>query len=203
MRRRGEPGGPHSSLSWVGRVSSENPGGVSMGLDQNQFRKVMGLRPAGVTVVTTSDGAGRTWGLTATAVCGVSLEPPLLLVCIDREADCHSAFLETQGFAVNLLRRDQEELSRRFASKDPRKFEGVAFRAGITGAPVMTNVLATMECRMVARYPGGDHTIFVGQVISCAAPPGEEVGSPLLYFRGDYTGVANRLPADVSSPRSG
>ena len=174
-----------------------------MALDQNQFRKVMGLRPAGVTVVTTRDGEGRTWGLTATAVCGVSLEPPLLLVCIDRGADCHSAFLDAQGFAVNLLRQDQEELSRRFASKDTRKFDGIPFRAGVTGAPVMTNVLATVECRMVARYPGGDHTIFVGQVIACAAPPGEDAGSPLLYFRGGYTGVATRLPADGSSPRIG
>ena len=124
-----------------------------MSVDAGEYRRVMGLRAAGVTVVTTRGGDGRVWGLTATAVCAVSLEPPLLLVCIDRGADCHSAFL--------------------------------------------------LECRMVARYPGGDHTIFVGQVIACGAALGEDAGSPLLYFRGGYTGVGNRLPANVSSPPPG
>ena len=101
-----------------------------MALDANGFRKVMGLRAAGVTVVTTRDRHGEPRGFTATAVCSVSLAPPLILVCIDRTAECYEAFQEAEAFAVNLLREDQEPLSRRFAQKTARKFAGIPASSG-------------------------------------------------------------------------
>jgi flavin reductase (DIM6/NTAB) family NADH-FMN oxidoreductase RutF len=169
-----------------------------MRLDADQFRRVMGSLAAGVTVVTTRDRRGEPRGLTATAVCSVSLEPPLILVCIDRTAECHEAFWEAQGFTVNLLRDDQEGLSHHFAQKDIRKFERIAHRQGVTGAPVLADVLAHIECRMTARHPGGDHTIFVGEAVDSGVGPAEGTGSPLLHFRGGYARLESRLPADAS-----
>jgi flavin reductase (DIM6/NTAB) family NADH-FMN oxidoreductase RutF len=169
-----------------------------MALDAQRFRGVMGSLAAGVAVVTTRDRRGNPQGLTATAVCSVSLTPPLLLVCIDRSAECHEAFLEAEAFAVNFLRDDQEALSRQFARKDARKFTGIAYRPGVTGAPVLPDVLAHVECRVQARHPGGDHTIFVGEAVDSGVAPAEDGGSPLLHFRGKYARLENRLPADDS-----
>lgn len=169
-----------------------------MALDPNGFRKVMGSLAAGVTVVTTRDRQGEPRGLTATAVCSVSLVPPLLLVCIDRKADCHEAFLEAGGFAVNLLREDQEHLSRLFATKEAPKFEGIAYRTGVTGAPILAGVLAHVECRVQARHPGGDHTIFIGEAVDSEVAPPEQGGSPLLHFRGAYARLEGPASADPS-----
>ncbi len=150
---------------------------------ENGFRKAMSLRPAGVTVVTTRDRDGDPRGLTATAVCSVSLEPPMILVCIDRAAECYEAFQEAEAFAVNLLRHDQEALSQRFAQKEPRKFEGILHRSGVTGSPILTDVMAHMECRIQARYPGGDHTIVLGEVVSTGVAPLDEIESPCCISR--------------------
>ncbi|MBI2458538.1 MAG: flavin reductase family protein [candidate division NC10 bacterium] len=169
-----------------------------MALDPNGFREVMGSLATGVTVVTTRDRQGQPRGLTATAVCSVSLMPPLLLVCIDHTADCYEAFLGADAFAVNLLRDDQEHLSRQFARKDARKFEGIAYRPGVTGAPILPGVLAHVECRVQARHPGGDHTIFVGEAVDSGVVPVEDGRSPLLHFRGGYARIASRLRAEPS-----
>ena len=167
--------------------------------DANGFRKVMGLRAAGVTVVTTRDRHGEPRGLTATAVCSVSLTPPTVLVCIDCTAECYEAFREAETFAVNLLRHDQEALSRHFARKEPRKFEGIPHRTGITGAPILTDVLAHVECRIQARYPGGDHTIVLGEIVGSGVAPLDEVESPLLHFRGTYARLTPPPPAADAS----
>ena len=166
--------------------------------DVDGFRTAMGLRAAGVTVVTTRDREGQPRGLTATAVCSVSLTPPLILFCIDRDADCYGAFLESEVFAVNILREDQEGLSRRFASQSARKFEGVPHRLGATGSPILAGVLAHVECRVRARYPGGDHTIFLGEVVGTGIGPLDDAASPLLHFRGGYVRLENCLPAQPS-----
>ena len=149
-----------------------------MALDANGFRKVMGLRAVGVTVVTTRDRHGEPRGLTATAVCSASLSPPLILVCIDRKAECHQAIQEAEVFTVNLLREDQEPLSRHFA----RKFKGIPHSSGITGSPILDDVLAHVECRVQARYPSGDHTIFLGEVVGAGVAPLDDAGSPLLHW---------------------
>jgi flavin reductase (DIM6/NTAB) family NADH-FMN oxidoreductase RutF len=168
-----------------------------MGLEARVFRRVVRSLAAGVTVVTTRDLRGRPRGLTATAACLVSWEPPLLLACIERTADCYPAFAEAEAFAVNVLREDQESLSRHFASKSTGKFDAVLWREGDTGAPILDGVLAHVECRVTAHYPAGDHTIFLGEAVGGDAATAGEPGTPLVYFRGAYT----RLAAEVSPPR--
>ena len=108
-----------------------------MALDANGFRKGMSLRATGVTVATTRDRQGEPRGFTATVVCSVSLVPPLILVCIDRTAECYEAFQEAEAFAVNILRDDQEPLSRCFAQKTARKFAGIPHRTGVAGSPLL------------------------------------------------------------------
>jgi flavin reductase (DIM6/NTAB) family NADH-FMN oxidoreductase RutF len=166
-------------------------------MEARSFRRLRGLLAASVTVVTTRDREGQPRGLTATAVCLVSQEPPLLLVCIDRQAECHEAFVTAEVFAVNLLREGQEALSRRFARKDARKFEGISHREGAIGAPLLAGVLASVECRVRARYAGGDHTIFVGEAVHSVVAPPEEPDVPLLYFRGGYAHLGTRLPREI------
>jgi flavin reductase (DIM6/NTAB) family NADH-FMN oxidoreductase RutF len=165
-----------------------------MALDATRFRAVMGSLVAGVTVVTTLDRQGSPRGLTATAVCSVSLTPPLVLVCIDQAADCYEAFREARAFAVNLLREGQESLSHHFATKDPLKFEGIAHRPGATGVPILSGALAHLECLVTARYPGGDHTIFVGEAVDAAVANSAGDGSPLIHFRGRYGRLDTRPP---------
>ena len=153
-----------------------------MPVTQSEFRSALRHFAAGVAVVTTRDAEGQPSGLTASAFTSVSLDPPLILVCVDREAVCHPAFEAHGWFAVNVLARDQAHLSRRFALSGGDKFAGLAFRSGLAGLPLLDGVLAALECRLVARHAAGDHTIFIGQVEGAAV----EGGHPLVYFQGDY-----------------
>jgi flavin reductase (DIM6/NTAB) family NADH-FMN oxidoreductase RutF len=153
-----------------------------MPIERNELRRVMGHFATGVTVITTRDVDGKPYGLTANAVCSVSLAPPLLLVCVDKSAESHPALQRSRLFAVNVLALDHEDLSRRFAVSGGDKFVDVPHRAGITGAPLLEGVLATAECRVVAVHDAGDHTIYIGEVEHVAAAEGD----PLLFFRGKY-----------------
>src|SRR5581483_337302 len=134
----------------------------------------------GVTVVTTRDPEGQPRGLTASAFTAVSLVPPLVLVCIDHQATVYPAFARAEWFAVNVLGKSQEHLARLFAATGADRFAGVVYREGRAGLPVLDDAVATLECRVVHRYAGGDHTIFVGQVEGSAVAG----GCPLVYFRG-------------------
>jgi len=153
-----------------------------MSISKEEFRRVLGGFPAGVTVVTTIDDDGKPYGLTATAFTSVSLDPPLVLVCVDKKAESHAHFHTSQIFAVNFLALGQEDLSRRFAVSGGDKFSEVTFRRGHTGAPVLPGALGHVECRIADIFEAGDHTIFIGQVESADTQDGE----PLLYFRGTY-----------------
>jgi flavin reductase (DIM6/NTAB) family NADH-FMN oxidoreductase RutF len=148
-----------------------------------QFRSVMGHFATGVTVVTAATPEGPV-GMTANAVCSLSLEPLLLLVAFDNEARTLSAVHRTGRFGVNVLAAGQEELARLFASKlrDRDKFAGVAHTVN-DGIPVLDGVLAWVGCRLERLIPAGDHTIGIGAVE--AAEAGQE-GAPLLWFRGRY-----------------
>jgi len=160
-------------------------------LGPDEFRRALGHFATGVTIVTTWDDAARPTGLTASAVSSVSLDPPLVLVCVSHKSQTHPAFRPGGKFAVNVLSSEQEALARRFASSSlsgVEKFDGVAYRRGALGLPVLADALAEFECAIVHAYPGGDHTIFVGQVeaTDCRGDAGRE---PLLYYRGRF----NRL----------
>lgn len=148
----------------------------------DDFRRVLGHFPTGVTIVTTSDGEARPTGLTVSAFSSVSLDPPLILVCVDHKSQTFPALLESGRFAVNVLTTDQQAVSNRFASTRLDKFAEVPFRMGHLGVPLIDGALAHIECETVSTYAGGDHTIFLGRVEHVAVGKGD----PLLYFRGRY-----------------
>jgi flavin reductase (DIM6/NTAB) family NADH-FMN oxidoreductase RutF len=150
----------------------------------DHFRSVMGHFATGVTVVTVATPGGPV-GLTANAVCSLSLEPLLLLVCFDNAARTLPPLRETGRFGVNVLASGQQDLARLFASKLPEreKFAGIPHTVH-DGIPVIEGVLAWVGCRLERLIPGGDHTIGIGSVEAAEAGEGE----PLLWFRGGYRG---------------
>lgn len=156
-----------------------------MSLQNDQFRQLMGCFATGVTVVTAVEPDGQLRGLTVSALCSVSLNPTLLLICIDHQSDTFNAVQQGKAFAVNFLKADQEEISRLFAAKGVEKFKDLSYRMGDLGMPLLDGTMACAECRVVAEYPGGDHTIFLAEVESARI----EGGSPLLYFRGHYASL--------------
>jgi flavin reductase len=156
-----------------------------MPFDSKQQRKIMGQFATGVTIVTT-DGEAGPHGLTANAVASLSLDPPLVLVAIEKRAHSLKYLKKNECFAVNILRLDQEEISRRFATPGPKDFSGLNITKASTGAPILTDCLAFVDCRVVEILPGGDHDIFVGEIVA-----GEyHGGAPLLYFAGGYRRLA-------------
>ena len=159
-----------------------------MGIDAAGYRGIMGHFATGVTVVTTAvDG----WlhGMTANALTSVSLEPLLLLVCVGKQAQAHAQLSTGGRFVVNILTAEQEEVSRTFAvSSGPERhnLRGVPYRLRSNGLPVLEGCLAYLECAVADRWAGGDHTIFIGEVLE-----GEVLleAAPLLFYRGGYRGL--------------
>ena len=158
-----------------------------MPIEKNELRQVMGHFATGVTVITTLNKAGQMHGLTANAFTSVSLEPPLLLIAVDKKAESWPAFEESKVFTVNILADNQEALSRRFAVSGGNKFEGVAYRIGANGAPILEGALAYIECTLYAAYEGGDHSIYLGEIRQAEI----REGKPLVFFRGGYRALGD------------
>lgn len=160
-------------------------------ISPDEFRHTLSHFASGVTVITVCDRDGRPTGLTASAFTSVSLEPPLILVCVDHKAQSYPALVGGKMFGVNILALDQEGVSRRFATtKIEDKFEGVPFTLSPLGLPLLDNALAQLECATVNVHLEGDHTIFVGRVESARAGS----GVPLVYFRGRYDRLSGATP---------
>jgi 3-hydroxy-9,10-secoandrosta-1,3,5(10)-triene-9,17-dione monooxygenase reductase component len=157
-----------------------------MGIDPQELRRVMEHFATGVTVITTKGQNGVPTGLTANAFLSLSLNPPLVLISVDKSAQCYACFECENGFTVNFLNEDQEELSRRFATKGIDKFAGLQWHESSNGAAVLEGVLGYVECKIRQCFDGGDHTIVIGEVLNAQAF-GER---PLLFFKGKY----QRLP---------
>ena len=158
-----------------------------MPVERDQFFALMASFASSVTVITSKGPDGVVRGLTASAFCSVSLEPRLCLVSVDNRSESIAAIKESGKFVVNILASDQEEISRRFASKLPDKFEGISYRHGPeTDAPILDGVLAWIECRLFESVLGGDHTVFIGEILDGTA----NEGLPLVYFRGQYRELA-------------
>jgi flavin reductase (DIM6/NTAB) family NADH-FMN oxidoreductase RutF len=155
-------------------------------IDSAEFRQLLGHFATGVTVLTVVAPDGRPLGMTANSVCSVSLEPPLISVCVDRDAEMHGAILAVSRFVVNVLSGHQETLARRFADKHEDRFDGVGYHLSPDGLILLDGVLAHIECQREANYPGGDHTIVVGRVTGGAAFDGH----PLLFYRGGYAALS-------------
>jgi flavin reductase (DIM6/NTAB) family NADH-FMN oxidoreductase RutF len=159
-------------------------------LASDDFRKVLSHFGSGVTIVTLCDADRRPTGLTCSAFASVSLDPPLVLVCVDHTSQSYPALRERGRFAVNVLGAEQEALSRRFASSRLDKFDGVPHAISDLGLPLIEGAIAQLECSTVSAHVEGDHTIFVGRVERVDIPGGE----PLLYFRGRYERLAEPRP---------
>ena len=135
-----------------------------MKLDSRNLRQVLGAFPTGVTVVTTLDADGHPFGVTANSFSSVSLDPPLILWSQSNTSSSHQAFRDAERFVVNIMADDQIQVANQFAKSGVDKFNGIAVRQGLGGLPVIERTAAHLECRKVAAYPGGDHTIFVGLI---------------------------------------
>jgi len=153
-----------------------------MPITSDEFRAALGRFASGVTVVTTKDKIGRLHGITVSAFCSVSLEPPLILVCIDKRTGSHGALGEINRFVVNVLREDQQYYSDLFASQLPHKFDEIEYTESADGTPILKDALVNMECRLVNSHDNGDHTIFVGEILESYVTDGK----PLIYFHGSY-----------------
>jgi flavin reductase (DIM6/NTAB) family NADH-FMN oxidoreductase RutF len=156
-----------------------------MPIDPDTFRAALGRFASGVTVVTTRDDDGHDHGMTVSALCSASLEPPLVLACIGHEASMHSAMMQVEHFGVSILAAGQEQLARRFADQRSDRFEGVGFTRGQLGVALIDDALAHLECVVVDRHEAGDHTIVIGRVEAAAS----HRGTPLAYYRGGYTQI--------------
>ena len=148
-------------------------------LNPIDFRNALACFASGVTVVTTQDREGRQAGFTASAFSSLSLDPPLVLVCLEKKAHSYEAFMQAEGMAISVLAADQLDLAWRFASKDIDKFAGLSMQAGdVTGMPLVPNATVHLETRMHGRLDGGDHTILVGEVVFARTND----QPPLLHF---------------------
>ena len=156
-----------------------------MAILKDEFRRAMSRFATGVTVITTRLG-DELHGMTANAVASVSLDPLLVLICVDKSADTHDILAQAGKFAVNILAIEQEEISRSLATKKGErstKLDGVPHRFGVTGSPLIEGSLAYLDCLTVKQYEGGDHTIFLAEVVD-ARESGE--GEPLVFYGGRY-----------------
>lgn len=155
---------------------------VRTGLDPAALRRAFGSFGTGVTIVTTRDADGRPVGMTVNSFTAVSLDPPLLLWCIQRQVWPFAAFHGSDRFAVHVLHAGQRALSDRFAGTDTNRFEGVALAEGIDGLPLLAEHAACFQCRVEHRYDGGDHLILVGRVLEASCRD----LAPLLFHGGRY-----------------
>lgn len=199
-----------------------------MTIEKGFFRQVMGRFATGVTVVTT-ENQGQLAGLTVNAFTSVSLDPPLVLICIEQSSNTIPLLRESQKFAVNILTEQQEDLSRCFASSGSNRYKNfcnASYRKVATGAPVIENVLAFIDAKVVAEYPGGDHVIFLGQVEAMGTgdqtvfaddtervyepalePRKQHNGSsgveeidPMVFYRGKYRQLSEQYQAPSLNP---
>jgi len=154
-------------------------------IDSAQLRRALGAFVTGVTVVTTSTAAGDPVGITVNSFNAVSLSPPLVLWSLSLRAASFDAFVQSSHFAVNVLGAHQIALSERFATTGGDKFAGVAWHKALADMPLLEGTAASFICRNVHRFPGGDHLIFLGEVVAFA----KSARAPLVYANGRYAAL--------------
>jgi len=163
-----------------------------MSLNPAEFRKAMGCFATGVTIITV-DLDGEVHGMTANALASVSLDPPLLLVCVDHSARTHAHLHARKRFGVNVLAADQRRISQYYARPVEEQIEkesSARFHRTAHGTPVLQGALTYLECRLQWAHEAGDHTIFIAEVEDAVVRPGE----PLLFFRSQYCKIGEKLP---------
>jgi flavin reductase (DIM6/NTAB) family NADH-FMN oxidoreductase RutF len=165
-------------------------------MDTLELRRAFGCFVTGVTVVTAIDGGGCPRGFTANSFTSVSLDPPLVLVCIARTAGSYPLFSTTAHFAINILSEAQRPISTRFASKEADKFAQVEWRAGRTGSPLISGTVAWLDCRTEQQIDAGDHLILVGRVLDFQ----HSTQTPLGFCRGNYLRFGLEQQAITATP---
>ncbi len=168
-------------------MSSHRDSGAVAPAGEELFRRVCGRFATGVTVVATTSPEGLPRGLTVNSFSSVSLDPPMVLVCIDSRNQLLPRLLDGTPFAINVLSTGQAELSRRFAGMVEDRFEGVAWSPGSQGAPILADALAWFECTLARAIECGDHTVLIAAVRTLQLSSGE----PLLFYDGGYRRVAS------------
>lgn len=158
-----------------------------MAVSNADFRRVLGHFATGITVVTATLPDGKRFGFTVNAFSSLSLNPPLVLVCVVNGGEAEASMKTATHFAVNFLADDQENLSRQFSSRVPDRYDGVQAKVGASGAPLLEGCIGYLECRKSAAHLEGDHTIVVGEVLTAEA---RDEGMPLLYFRSGYRKIS-------------
>ena len=156
-------------------------------VDPNQFRKACSHFATGITIPTVMGTDGKPHGFTANSFTSVSLNPPVVLICVDNRANIIDHFKAASSFGINVLSTTQEHLSNRFAGKGQDRFEGVEWAPGRLGVPLLIGTLARFECQLKQVLEVGDHSIFFGEVISADF----DGGDPLLYFQGRYESITS------------
>ena len=157
-----------------------------MPVDAESLRRALRRFASGVTVVTVNHD-GELHGMTASSFASVSLQPPLILVCLDKASRTRGLILEKGSFAVNVLAGDQEDVSRSFSRRGTKPFGELGHRPGTAGDPLLEGAIAWIECRLSEMVEAGDHDIFVGEVLSCA----DHDGTPLLYYDQRYRSLSD------------
>ncbi|MBZ5620363.1 MAG: flavin reductase family protein [Acidobacteriia bacterium] len=152
-----------------------------------EFRHACGRFPTGVTVASVLDAEGAPHGLTVSSFTSVSLNPPLVLICLGHEVTTIGLFRAARYFGINVLAENQQGLSERFARKNGDRFNGLEWHPGATGVPLLPGVLAAIECAVVQRFISGDHDILVGEMVSARVAAGE----PLIHFASRYRRLAS------------
>lgn len=166
-------------------TAEAHPTTGAAGLDRASFAEIMAVLASGVAIITTRAADGAPKGLTSTAVCSASAEPPLLLTCVDRNSRTLPVLREAKRFVANFMRGGEEDTCRVFASKRDDKFEYIDWEETASGLPVLSErAIAWIECRIVAEYEAGDHVILLGHIEKGEVPNGE--WSPLVYYRRDW-----------------
>jgi 3-hydroxy-9,10-secoandrosta-1,3,5(10)-triene-9,17-dione monooxygenase reductase component len=152
-----------------------------MAVTSQEYRDALSKFASGVTIVTVTAG-GRPHGMTASAFAAVSLEPPLVLVCLEKTSRTRALVLETGIFAVSILVEDQQEIAKAFSRPGKKPFDELSHRAGKNGSPLLDGAIACVECTVESVVGGGDHDVVIGEVTACE-PRG---GQPLVYFNRGY-----------------
>ncbi len=184
---------PSPTASGAGRAGSDsscsnNPEDPTMvqlqGFDSSEFRQAVGQFATGVTVVTTLL-SGEPKGMTVNSFSSVSLDPPMVLWNVGKDAESYDAFMASDAFALHILHAGQQELAKLFATRGADKFASPPWKSGASGMPVLEHCVVALECQVAHRYPGGDHTIIVGTVTDIhRGPP----AAPLIFHQGRFAG---------------
>ena len=167
-------------------MSSDPEGGPETALTSEEFRHACGRFATGVTIASVMDSQGAPHGLTVSSFTSVSLEPPLVLICLGHRVTMIESFRAASHFGINVLKDSQQHLSERFARKGHDRFGGVPWRRGHSGVPLLEGVLAAIECRVHQRFLSGDHDILVGRMLHAHVAD----GAPLIHFASRYHRLA-------------